>query len=205
MTETLPEEQSATGTESQLPEYHQQVVEFGRETVGNVHCDNPFMIAEKVNVYYGDNHAIKDVTLEIGKKQVVALIGPSGCGKSTFLRCLNRMNDSIDIARVTGKITLDDTDIYSKAQDPVALRARVGMVFQKPNPFPKSIYDNVAYGPRIHGLAGDRAELDSIVHSSLERAGLLSEVKDRLDDSGTSLSGGQQQRLCIAWVTITIA
>ena len=174
------------------------VTELNHETVGNVRCDNPFMVAENVDVYYGENHAIRDVTLEIGKKQVVALIGPSGCGKSTFLRCLNRMNDSIETARVTGSILLDGKDIYSKKQDPVALRARVGMVFQKPNPFPKSIYDNVAYGPRIHGLAGDRSELDGIVHSSLERAGLLNEVKDRLDDPGTSLSGGQQQRLCIA-------
>jgi phosphate transport system ATP-binding protein len=198
MTEKSLDKKTDQKTEAVLPEFRQQVVEFGRKTVGNVHCENPFMIANNVNVYYGDNHAIKDVTLEIGKKQVVALIGPSGCGKSTFLRCLNRMNDSIDIAKITGEITLDGTDIYSKAQDPVALRARVGMVFQKPNPFPKSIYDNVAYGPRIHGLAGDRAELDNIVHSSLERAGLLNEVKDRLDDPGTSLSGGQQQRLCIA-------
>ncbi|HSG96631.1 MAG TPA: phosphate ABC transporter ATP-binding protein PstB [Woeseiaceae bacterium] len=156
------------------------------------------MVAEDVNVYYGDNHAIQNVSLEIGKKEVIALIGPSGCGKSTFLRCLNRMNDSIESARVTGKITLDGQDIYRKEQDPVALRARVGMVFQKPNPFPKSIYDNVAYGPRIHGLAADRAELDSIVHTSLDRAGLLKEVKDRMDEPGTSLSGGQQQRLCIA-------
>ncbi|HWM27325.1 MAG TPA: phosphate ABC transporter ATP-binding protein PstB, partial [Woeseiaceae bacterium] len=156
------------------------------------------MVAENVNVYYGDLHAIKDVTLEIGRQQVVALIGPSGCGKSTFLRCLNRMNDSIESARVTGRITLDGQDIYSKDLDPVALRARVGIVFQKPNPFPKSIYDNVAYGPRIHGLAADRAELDEIVHTSLERAGLLKEVKDRLDEPGTGLSGGQQQRLCIA-------
>ena len=185
-------------SETRSDNIHGQVVELGRKTVGSVRCKNPFMVADKVNVYYGDNHAIKDVSLEIGKKQVIALIGPSGCGKSTFLRCLNRMNDSIDIAKVTGEITLDGKDIYSKAQDPVALRARVGMVFQKPNPFPKSIYDNVAYGPRIHGLAGDRAELDNIVHSSLERAGLLNEVKDRLDDPGTSLSGGQQQRLCIA-------
>lgn len=184
--------------ELSVPGYHGQEVEFGRETVGNVRCDNAFMVAENVNVYYGDNHAIRDVTLEIGKKQVVALIGPSGCGKSTFLRCLNRMNDTIETARVTGSILLDGTDIYSKKQDPVALRARVGMVFQKPNPFPKSIYDNVAYGPRIHGLAGDRSELDGIVHSSLERAGLLKEVKDRLEEPGTSLSGGQQQRLCIA-------
>jgi phosphate transport system ATP-binding protein len=181
-----------------VTKFHKQQVELGRETVGNVHCENPFIVAKNVNVYYGDNHAIKDVSLEIGKKQVVALIGPSGCGKSTFLRCLNRMNDTIESARVTGNITLDGKDIYRKEQDPVALRARVGMVFQKPNPFPKSIYDNVAYGPRIHGLAGDRAELDDIVHASLERAGLLKEVKDRLDDSGTSLSGGQQQRLCIA-------
>ena len=168
------------------------------ETVGEVRCDVPYVIAENVNVHYGDNHAIKDVTLEIGKKEVIALIGPSGCGKSTFLRCLNRMNDTIESARVTGTITLGGSDIYSKELDPVALRARVGMVFQKPNPFPKSIYDNVAYGPRIHGLARDRAELDDIVHTSLERAGLLGEVKDRLDEPGTGLSGGQQQRLCIA-------
>ena len=200
MTEKPIEKETTTDTAPTLPipGFHDQVVDLGRETVGTVRCENPFMVAEKVNVFYGDNHAIRDVTLEIGKKQVVALIGPSGCGKSTFLRCLNRMNDTIESARVTGRITLDGDDIYSKKQDPVALRARVGMVFQKPNPFPKSIYDNVAYGPRIHGLAGDRAELDDIVHSSLERAGLLKEVKDRLEDSGTSLSGGQQQRLCIA-------
>jgi len=167
-------------------------------TVGDVRCDDAFIVAENINVWYGDIHAIRDVTLEIGKSQVVALIGPSGCGKSTFLRCLNRMNDSIESARVTGHITLDGQDIYGKGLDPVALRARVGMVFQKPNPFPKSIYDNVAYGPRIHGLAADRAELDDIVHSSLERAGLLKEVRDRLDEPGTGLSGGQQQRLCIA-------
>jgi phosphate transport system ATP-binding protein len=176
----------------------EQVSEVGGATVGNVRSTNPYIVAENVNVYYGDNHAIRDVTLEVGKKEVVALIGPSGCGKSTFLRCLNRMNDSIETARVSGKIMLDGEDIHRKEQDPVALRARVGMVFQKPNPFPKSIYDNVAYGPRIHGLAADRAELDDIVHTSLERAGLLKEVKDRLEDSGTSLSGGQQQRLCIA-------
>ena len=200
MTKKSIEKESTTDTAPTLPipGFHDQIVGLGHETVGTVRCENPFMVAEKVNVFYGDNHAIRDVTLEIGKKQVVALIGPSGCGKSTFLRCLNRMNDTIESARVTGRITLDGDDIYSKKQDPVALRARVGMVFQKPNPFPKSIYDNVAYGPRIHGLAGDRAELDDIVHSSLERAGLLKEVKDRLEDSGTSLSGGQQQRLCIA-------
>lgn len=179
------------------PENMEPVTQLG-ETVGNVHCDDPYVVAENVDVFYGENHAIKDVTLEISKKEVIALIGPSGCGKSTFLRCLNRMNDSIESAKVTGNITLGGQDIYSKELDPVALRARVGMVFQKPNPFPKSIYDNVAYGPRIHGLANDRAELDEIVHGSLDRAGLLKEVKDRLDEPGTSLSGGQQQRLCIA-------
>ena len=168
------------------------------KTVGEYRCQNPYLVAENVDVHYGSNHAIKNVSLEIGKKEVIALIGPSGCGKSTFLRCLNRMNDSIESAVVSGDIRLDGEDIYSKSLDPVVLRARVGIVFQKPNPFPKSIYDNVAYGPRIHGLAADRAELDEIVHSSLERAGLLEEVKDRLDDPGTGLSGGQQQRLCIA-------
>ncbi len=184
--------------EIMLPDLGVRPTELGGDTVGDIRCQNPFMVAENVNVYYGDNHAIKNVSLEIGKKEVIALIGPSGCGKSTFLRCLNRMNDTIETARVTGRITLDGKDIHRKEQDPVALRARVGMVFQKPNPFPKSIYDNVAYGPRIHGLASDRAELDSIVHTSLERAGLLAEVKDRMDEPGTSLSGGQQQRLCIA-------
>lgn len=183
---------------TELLDPQKQLTELTDETVGDVNCDYPFMIANNVNVYYGDNHAIKNVSLQIGKKQVIALIGPSGCGKSTFLRCLNRMNDSIESARVTGTISLDGQDIYSKDLDPVALRARVGMVFQKPNPFPKSIYDNVAYGPRIHGLAVDRAELDDIVHRSLERAGLLKEVIDRLDEPGTGLSGGQQQRLCIA-------
>ena len=176
----------------------ERVVQLGEKTVGDVRCENPFIVTEGVNVFYGDNHAIQDVTLEIGKSEVIALIGPSGCGKSTYLRCLNRMNDTIESARVTGKITLDGQDIYGSDLDPVALRARVGMVFQKPNPFPKSIYDNVAYGPRIHGLAADRAELDDIVHTSLDRAGLLKEVKDRMDEPGTGLSGGQQQRLCIA-------
>jgi phosphate transport system ATP-binding protein len=187
-----------TKTAPRRPEAHGLVSELGRETVGDIHSENPFMVAQDVNVYYGDNHAIQNVSLEIGKKEVIALIGPSGCGKSTFLRCLNRMNDTIESARVTGTISLDGKDIYRKEQDPVALRARVGMVFQKPNPFPKSIYDNVAYGPRIHGLAADRTELDEIVHTSLDRAGLLKEVKDRIDEPGTSLSGGQQQRLCIA-------
>lgn len=167
-------------------------------TVGTVESVDSNMSARDVNVWYGDIHAIQGVTLEIGRNEVIALIGPSGCGKSTFLRCLNRMNDTIESARVTGQILLDGQDIYSKDIDPVALRARVGMVFQKPNPFPKSIYDNVAYGPRIHGLAASRSELDDIVHGSLERAGLLKEVRDRIDEPGTSLSGGQQQRLCIA-------
>ena len=170
----------------------------GAETVGTVTVDNPIMSARDVNVYYGDKHAIKNVSLDIGRNQVIAMIGPSGCGKSTFLRCLNRMNDTIESARVTGVISMDGRDIYDRRQDVVQLRARVGMVFQKPNPFPKSIYENVAYGPRIHGLATDRAELDEIVQTSLHRAGLWDEVKDRLSHSGTSLSGGQQQRLCIA-------
>ncbi len=154
--------------------------------------------ARDVQVYYGDNHAIRDVAVDISDKMVTAFIGPSGCGKSTFLRCLNRMNDTIDIARVEGQILLDGEDIYHKSVDPVQLRARVGMVFQKPNPFPKSIYDNVAYGPRIHGLSRNRADLDTIVEKALRRAALWDEVKDRIDTPGTGLSGGQQQRLCIA-------
>jgi phosphate transport system ATP-binding protein len=154
--------------------------------------------ARDVNVYYGEKHALHNVTVDIPDRSVTAFIGPSGCGKSTFLRCINRMNDTIPICRVTGKITIDSEDIYDPALDVVQLRARVGMVFQKPNPFPKSIYENVAYGPRIHGLAGTKAELDQIVQSSLEKAALWKEVKDRLNDPGTGLSGGQQQRLCIA-------
>nr|WP_219846140.1 phosphate ABC transporter ATP-binding protein PstB [Emcibacter nanhaiensis] len=156
------------------------------------------MRARNVNVYYGETQAIKNVSLDINPDEVTALIGPSGCGKSTFLRCLNRMNDTIPICRVTGDISLDGEDIYGKRVDVVQLRARVGMVFQKPNPFPKSIYDNVAYGPRIHGLANNNADLDEIVFTSLQKAGLWEEVKDRLDTPGTALSGGQQQRLCIA-------
>ncbi|MEO1045236.1 MAG: phosphate ABC transporter ATP-binding protein PstB [Pseudomonadota bacterium] len=156
------------------------------------------MATRDVHVYYGEKEAIKGVDIDIDMENVTAFIGPSGCGKSTFLRTLNRMNDTIPIARVTGTIMLDGEDIYDSAMDVVQLRARVGMVFQKPNPFPKSIYDNIAYGPRIHGLATDKAELDRIVEKSLQRAGLWSEVKDRLNDSGTALSGGQQQRLCIA-------
>jgi phosphate transport system ATP-binding protein len=154
--------------------------------------------ARDVNVFYAEKHALKHVDLDIRANEVTALIGPSGCGKSTFLRCMNRMNDLIEDAKVTGSLTLDGDDIYDRGVDVVQLRARVGMVFQKPNPFPKSIYDNVAYGPRIHGMAGNQAELDDIVMTSLEKAGLLKEVKDRLAETGTSLSGGQQQRLCIA-------
>ena len=159
--------------------------------------------ARNVQVYYGDKHAIKDVNVDILDKTVTAFIGPSGCGKSTFLRCINRMNDTIDICRVEGKIALDGDDIYDRRVDPVQLRAKVGMVFQKPNPFPKSIFDNVAYGPRIHGLARSRAELDEIVEKSLRGAALWNEVKDRLQDPGTGLSGGQQQRLCIARAVAT--
>jgi phosphate transport system ATP-binding protein len=156
------------------------------------------MTARGVNVFYGANQAIRDVSIDIGMDNVTAFIGPSGCGKSTFLRTFNRMNDTIPSARVEGEVTLDGEDIYASGMDVVQLRARVGMVFQKPNPFPKSIYENVAYGPRIHGLAASRPDMDAIVERSLRRAGLWEEVKDRLSDSGTALSGGQQQRLCIA-------
>ena len=153
---------------------------------------------KKVNVFYGDKKALENINLEIPEKKVTSLIGPSGCGKSTFIRCLNRMNDTIDICRIEGKIIIDNEDIYSKEIDPVLLRAKVGMVFQKPNPFPKSIFENVAYGPRIHGLAKSDDELDELVTQSLVKAGLFQEIKDRIHEPGTSLSGGQQQRLCIA-------
>jgi phosphate transport system ATP-binding protein len=169
-----------------------------RQTVGLGTVENPRMTCRNVDVYYGDNHAIKSVSLDIGRNEVIAMIGPSGCGKSTFLRCLNRMNDTIEDCRVTGEITLDGINIYDPKVDVVPLRAQVGMVFQKPNPFPKSIYDNIAYGPKIHGLAGSKGDLDEIVETSLKKAGLWNEVKDRLDKPGTGLSGGQQQRLCIA-------
>jgi phosphate transport system ATP-binding protein len=158
----------------------------------------PKMSARGVGVFYGEKQALNDVSVDIHDDKVTAFIGPSGCGKSTFLRCLNRMNDTIAGARVTGDIDLDGEDIYESEMDVVQLRARVGMVFQKPNPFPKSIYENVAYGPRIHGLSTSKGELDAIVERSLKRAGLWEEVKDRLEESGTALSGGQQQRLCIA-------
>ncbi len=167
-------------------------------TIGENILENAKFTTRNVNVYYGEKQAIFDVSLDIDHNEVIALIGPSGCGKSTYLRTLNRMNDTISNCRVTGDFLLDNEDIYSKKMDPVLLRARVGMVFQKPNPFPKSIYDNVAYGPRLHGLARTNSELDEIVITSLEKAGLFKEVKDRLNEPGTGLSGGQQQRLCIA-------
>jgi len=167
-------------------------------TIGENTVDDPKFSTRNVDVFYGEKQAIFDATLDIGRNEVIALIGPSGCGKSTYLRSLNRMNDTVVGCRVTGDLVLDGENIYAKKMDPVLLRARVGMVFQKPNPFPKSIYDNIAYGPRIHGLCKSKAELDEIVETSLRRAGLFEEVKDRMEAPGTGLSGGQQQRLCIA-------
>ena len=185
MSETLEETLAKTRSASSSP--------AARDAVRD-----PVMTARSVNVYYGEKHAVKNVSLDIGRNQVLAMIGPSGCGKSSFLRCLNRMNDSVTSARVDGTITLDGQDIYQREQDVAQLRARVGIVFQKPTPFPQSIYANVAYGPRIHGLAKNRGDMDELVNTSLQRAGLWEEVKDRLSQPGTSLSGGQQQRLCIA-------
>jgi len=170
----------------------------GRRTVGTPFVENPRMTCRDVEVYYGEKCAINKISIDVGRNEVLAMIGPSGCGKSTFLRCLNRMNDTVPSCRVEGDICLDEIDIYHPSVDVVPLRARVGMVFQKPNPFPKSIYDNVAYGPRIHGLTKNKAELDEIVETSLIKAGLWEEAKDRLLEPGTGLSGGQQQRLCIA-------
>lgn len=169
-----------------------------RNTIGEYTSANPRIRCRNVGVFYGEKQAVQDINLDIGKHQVIALIGPSGCGKSTFLRCLNRMNDTIPDCRVTGEITMDGKPIYGEDVDVVPLRAQVGMVFQKPNPFPKSIFDNVAYGPRIHGLVTTKSDLDNVVENSLRRAGLWDEVKDRLGQPGTGLSGGQQQRLCIA-------
>ena len=177
----------------------EQEHEYPETTAGKPIVDGAVKVSARgANVFYGSKQAIKNVALDIAPNEVTAFIGPSGCGKSTFLRALNRMNDTIDICRVTGDIRLDGADIYDRKVDVVQLRARVGMVFQKPNPFPKSIFENVAYGPRIHGLVAHKDELEEIVHNSLERAGLLNEVKDRLETPGTGLSGGQQQRLCIA-------
>ncbi|WP_407696730.1 phosphate ABC transporter ATP-binding protein PstB [Sedimentitalea xiamensis] len=168
-----------------------------------IDVETPKILARNVNVFYGDTHAIRDVNVDIANNTVTAFIGPSGCGKSTFLRCLNRMNDTIDSCRVTGSMRLDGEDIYDKRVDPVQLRAKVGMVFQKPNPFPKSIFDNVAYGPKIHGLARSKSDLEEIVERALRRGALWDEVKDRLHAPGTGLSGGQQQRLCIARAVAT--
>ncbi|MEM7376669.1 MAG: phosphate ABC transporter ATP-binding protein PstB [Pseudomonadota bacterium] len=196
LTETTVLEPTAKA-ESAAPDLESQLEQFAG-TVGNVRVDNAKMRMSAVDVHYGETQAIHAVDLDLGKNEVMAMIGPSGCGKSTFLRCMNRMNDTIESCRVSGELTLDGEDIYDKSQDVVLLRARVGIVFQKPNPFPKSIYDNVAYGPRIHGLAASKSELDEIVERSLRRASLWGEVKDRLDKPGTGLSGGQQQRLCIA-------
>lgn len=193
---TTLEDNATTPAESAAVSQHD--IDMNADTVGLPLVDNPKMSMRNVNVFYGEKQAIHDVSLDIGKNEVVAMIGPSGCGKSTFLRCLNRMNDTIDICRVEGSLMLEDLNLYDRKLDVVPLRARIGMVFQKPNPFPKSIYDNVAYGPRIHGLANRRAELDEIVEVSLQKAGLWKEVKDRLHEPGTGLSGGQQQRLCIA-------
>jgi phosphate transport system ATP-binding protein len=184
--------------ESQETE-HETVIETDvKGTVGNPFVDNPRMTCRDVYVYYGDTCAIKNASIDVACNEVLAMIGPSGCGKSTFLRCLNRMNDTVPGCRVEGDITLDTTDIYHPSVDVVPLRARVGMVFQKPNPFPKSIYDNIAYGPKIHGLTANKGELNEVVEISLIKAGLWEEVKDRLGEPGTGLSGGQQQRLCIA-------
>lgn len=169
-----------------------------RRTVGTPFVDSPRMTCRDVEVYYGDKCAINRISIDVDCNEVLAMIGPSGCGKSTFLRCLNRMNDTVPSCRVVGDIRLDEIDIYHPSVDVVPLRARVGMVFQKPNPFPKSIYDNVSYGPKIHGLTSSKLELDEIVETSLIKAGLWDEVKDRLAEPGTGLSGGQQQRLCIA-------
>ena len=186
------------GSITQTEEKSRKIDRDNRETVGLQFVEDPRMTCREVNVFYGEKHAIKDVSIDIAKNEVLAMIGPSGCGKTTFLRCLNRMNDTVPGCRVTGEIRLDEQDIYDRAIDVVPLRAQVGMVFQKPNPFPKSIFDNVAYGPKIHGLADSRSELADIVEDSLKRAGLWTEGKDRLDKPGTGLSGGQQQRLCIA-------
>ena len=186
----------ATSPSNQLDNSNYEDESF--KTLGDITAKDARVVARDVDVFYGQKQAISHVNLEIGREELVAFIGPSGCGKSTFLRTLNRMNDTIDSCRVTGLIELDGMDIYAPTLDVVELRARVGMVFQKPNPFPKSIYENIAYGPKIHGLAKNKAEMDEIVEAALTKAGLWKEVKDRLDNAGTGLSGGQQQRLCIA-------
>ena len=178
-----------------MSDTHEQ---YGAIRYSDTRISRPKISCHDVNVFYGDAQALFDINLNIEEREVTALIGPSGCGKSTFLRCLNRMNDTIETARVTGSVSLDGKDVYDPSVDVVELRADVGMVFQKPNPFPKSVYENVAYGPRIHSLASGQDDLTGIVEKSLRQAGLWEEVKDRLEEPGTSLSGGQQQRLCIA-------
>jgi phosphate transport system ATP-binding protein len=194
----LPIREMSFVSESYSTAAHMKVSREDRKTVGDITHSDPRMSCRNVNVWYGEKHAIKDVSLDIGKNEVIAMIGPSGCGKSTFLRCLNRMNDTIDGCRVSGDLVMDGNDIYERKMDVVLLRAQVGMVFQKPNPFPKSIFENVAYGPRIHGLAATKTDIEEIVVTSLQKAGLWNEVKDYLEEPGTGLSGGQQQRLCIA-------
>ena len=202
MDNVMVENQPVTGrvpvSDPVAPHKGEQITQDNSETVGEITVEDPRMSCRNVDVYYADKQAIMDVNLDIGKNQVIAMIGPSGCGKSTFIRCLNRMNDTIDGCRVTGSITMDGEAIYDPRTDVVPLRARVGMVFQKPNPFPKSIYENIAYGARIHGMANHKDELDQVVETSLKKAGLWEEVRDRLEQPGTGLSGGQQQRLCIA-------
>ena len=198
---TVDDDPVASGPPLEDRPAHGLSVSLGKDAAEDSEVEptaEPKMIARDVSVYYGDKQALKGVSIDVHEDRVTAFIGPSGCGKSTFLRCLNRMNDTIPAARVQGLIELDGENITSPSMDVVQLRARVGMVFQKPNPFPKSIYENVAYGPRIHGLTSSRKELDETVEKSLKRAGLWDEVKDRLQESGTALSGGQQQRLCIA-------
>ncbi|MFQ3218510.1 MAG: phosphate transport system ATP-binding protein [Paraglaciecola sp.] len=196
MKKTMTENSQKSAETEKMTDIAQDISK--QKTVGKPFSDNAKMSMRNVNVFYADKQAIQDISLDIGKNEVVAMIGPSGCGKSTFLRCLNRMNDTIESCKISGEITLEGDNIYHPKQDVVPLRARVGIVFQKPNPFPKTIYENVAYGPKIHGLATRRAELDEIVETSLRKASLWEEVKDRLFSPGTGLSGGQQQRLCIA-------
>jgi phosphate transport system ATP-binding protein len=199
--EALPRQREDSGVDGPLPPESarlEPVIEVHPGHASHAPVGAAKIHARGVNVFYGDKQAIYDVALEIPDRAVTALIGPSGCGKSTFLRCFNRMNDTIPSARVTGAVEMDGEDINARDVDPVVLRSRVGMVFQKPNPFPKTIYENVAYGPRIHGLSGSKDELDGIVENALKKAGLWDEVSDRLDQPGTSLSGGQQQRLVIA-------
>jgi len=201
MSENVMEQDPLSGIQAKvdiLGTETQSADEAPHETVGTITVEDPRIVCRNVDVAYDDKLAIRNVSIDIGKNEVIAMIGPSGCGKSTFLRALNRMNDIIESCRVTGTIELDGKDIYSKSTDVVTLRAQVGMVFQRPNPFPKSIYENVAYGPRIHGLTESKVDLDEAVETSLRKAGLWDEVKDRLHQPGTGLSGGQQQRLCIA-------